>query len=113
MERGLQFTLQIYVTSILYESFTWENLSDGLSTHLVILDIWHEKIFIRGAFYLLSLEEISSVILASLFPSQFVMLPTKKLHFKEEKNESKNYFIATPLLNKLYLFTRMESAVSR
>ena len=81
MERGLQFTLHIYVTSILYGSFTWEYLSDGLSTHLVILDIWHEKIFIRGAFHLLFLEEISSVILASLFPSQFVMLPTKKNAF--------------------------------
>jgi len=44
---------------------------------MAILDIWQENIPIRAASYLLFLEEISSAISAFLFPSQFVILPTK------------------------------------
>ena len=60
----------------------------------------------RAAFYLLFLEEISSVILASLFPSQFVMLPAKTFALKKGNKIIKTkYLIATLLLMQLYLFT--------
>lgn len=70
--------------------FYGEYFNESFSTYMVILDIWHENMSIRAAFYLLFLEEIYSVISASLFPSQFVMLPVKTIALKQgNRNECK------------------------